>query len=528
LDEATLGASGATELRADVRTALTPPKPEESSPEETPEATPPTLLELARSALAKRDFEGAAEFFRAALEEAPEDPSAWRGYADLLQYHLEDLEGARKALLRMEDLGAEDPAFRFRLARITLWAGRSEEARLRLQRLARSIDRGLVPLQANDSSGFGVREAAEVRALLGDLHRWEGDRIRSGRNYERALDLDSLNARAEDGLLALEAEAASEIEAKERPGLGPTTYSLTDSDDYSRIDLGVEGVEIRGNWVWDVQTGSRWLQGLGLDGAVGSKQGFFLELESARWWGWGAVRSGLHVGLDEFGTDRRALSFGASLLFQELAGFRTDLRYDHGPAYPLTTTLQSLLAETVRDRFMATFARQLNERWSLMFAGDGAGISTPGSAGSGSAKSFRVEGGASLGRSFTDALVLGLNARGLTYTAGAPVSDGVRLFWDPRGVASGGIFAQWAEDLNDEWQLTGRLNPSMAFIDERTGNGFDLVPHLSAEAGFAHTGRKFSTRLDAFYYQGRFDGYRAYGLRASISARNWTGKQDGP
>ena len=87
------------------------------------------------------------------------------------------------------------------------------------------------------------------------------------------------------GLLALEAEAASEIEAKERPGLGPTTYSLTDSDDFSRIDLGVEGVEIRGNWVWDVQTGSRWLQGLGLDGAVGSKQGFFLELESARWWG---------------------------------------------------------------------------------------------------------------------------------------------------------------------------------------------------------------------------------------------------
>jgi hypothetical protein len=394
--------------------------------------------------------------------------------------------------------------------------------------LAESFHSGLVSIQANDSSGLGIREAAEVRALLGDLHRWEGDRVRSGKNYERALDFDSLNTRAEDGLRELEAKAATDIEAWENPGLGAHAFSLTDSDDFSRIDLGVEGVEIRGNWVWDVQTGSRWLQGLGSDGAVGSKQGFFLELESARWWGWGAVRSGFHMGLDEFGPDRRALMFGASLLFQDLVGFRTDLRYDHGPAYPLTMTLQSLLADAVRDRLTATFSRRVNERWSLTLAGDGAGISTPGAGESGRASSFRVEGGVSLGRSFTEALVLGLNARGLTYTAGAPVSDGNRLFWDPRGVASSGIFAQWAEDLKDEWQLTGRLNPSMAFIDERAGYGYELVPHFTAEAGLAHRGRKFLTRLDAFYYQGRFDGYRAYGLRASISALNGTGKQDGP
>jgi tetratricopeptide (TPR) repeat protein len=537
LDAATLDSAGAAQLRNDVSAALARPEPEEDPgeeepleedlPEETPDATPPSFLDLAATALSNEDFEGAAELFKAALKEAPEDSATWRRYADLLQYQLEDLEGAREALRRMEELGAESMAVRFRLAQLSLWTGRNEEAKLRLQRLADAIESDPVPIQTDGFTGLGTREAAEVQALLGDLHRWEGDRVRSGRNYQRALDVDPLNPRAAAGLRELEAEAASDIEAIESPGLGANAFSLSDSDDFSRMDLGIEGAEIRGNWVWDVRTGSRWLQGMGLDGAIGSEQGLFLELESARWWGWGAVRSGLHMGLDEFGPDQKALMYGASLLFQDLAGFKTDLRYDHGLAYPLTTTLQSLLAEASRDRLTATFARQVNERWSLSLAGDGAWISTPRVGASGGDGSLRVEGGASLGRSFTEALMLGLNARGLTYTAAAPVLNGSRLFWDPRGVAAGGIFAQWAGDLRDQWQLTTRLNPTMAFIDERVGSGYELVPHLTAETGLTHTGRRFLTRVEAFYYQGRFDGYRAYGLRASISARSWFGRQRG-
>ena len=75
------------------------------------------------------------------------------------------------------------------------------------------------------------------------------------------------------------------------------------------------------------------------------------------------------------------------------------------------------------------------------------------------------------------------------------------------------------------WGLRARLEPSLAWIDERERPGFDLVPHISAEAGFTHTGSRFQTGLDVFYYQGRFDGYRAYGLRMTFSAIDWLGRR---
>jgi hypothetical protein len=127
-----------------------------------------------------------------------------------------------------------------------------------------------------------------------------------------------------------------------------------------------------------------------------------------------------------------------------------------------------------------------------------------------------------------DRLTVGLNTRALTYTRPAPLVDGVRLFWDPRGVVASGLFAQWARELRDDWSLSTRVNPSLAFIDERKGAGYELVPHFSAEAGLFHRGRRFISSMDAFYYQGRFDGYRAYGVRLSISARNWFGKRGTP
>jgi hypothetical protein len=386
------------------------------------------------------------------------------------------------------------------------------------------LETELASAQPEDSTHFGRGEAAEIRALLGDLHRWEGDRTLSGRSYELALKADSTNLRAEAGLRELEAEAAREVEEIERPGLGGNASSLMDSDEFSRVDLGVEGVGIDGNWVWGMRTGTRWLRGLDLVGAPGAEQGLFLELESARWWGWGTVRSGVHLGMEELRPGRKDLAFGASLRFTDLFGFRTDLRYDHGPAYPLTSTLQSVLAETVQDRLTTTLARRIGARWSLSMAGDAAWISSHEVSGAGGGQSLRVEGGLSLGRSMNDALVVGLNTRALAYTRPAPVMDGIRLFWDPRGVVAGGVFAQWTREVRDGWRLNTRFNPSLAFIDERRGAGYDIVPHLSAEAGLSHIGSRFLTNLDAFYYQGRFDGYRAFGLRLSFSARDWFGR----
>jgi hypothetical protein len=78
------------------------------------------------------------------------------------------------------------------------------------------------------------------------------------------------------------------------------------------------------------------------------------------------------------------------------------------------------------------------------------------------------------------------------------------------------------------WAFRSRINPSFAFIDERTRRGFQNVPHFSAEAGFSHVGDRFQAALDGFYYQGRFDGYRAYGLRLSFSLRGWFRKGGSP
>ncbi len=546
MDKESLREEGAETLRDEVIAALTPPE-EEPSQGNAPEAAPPTPLEQAVIAVSEQDFETAAPLYREALQESPLDANLWRAYADVLQFGLEDLEGAREALLEVEELGGTDARLRFRLAQLDIWTGRNGEAFRRLDALLEQLaleEPGTEPSAATQEEGgrFRTDETAEIRALLGDLRRWEGDRVRSGDEYVAALDLDSANARARTGLDELGEEAVREVEDVERPRLGGNAYSLMDSDEFSQVDLGAEGVRIDGAWVLGVRTGSRWLGGVDLSGVSQNEQGLFAEVEGARWWNWGTLRTGVHLGMEQVRAGATDVSFGASLRFSDLGGFRSDFGYDHGPAYPLTATLQSVLARVSLDRVTASLARELSPRWSLSLSGDAAWLdpgrlgafdggvgSSAASAGglSGSpgdpSGSLRLETGMSLGRLVSDDLTLGVNARALTYTAASPVVDGLRLFWDPSAVLAGGVYAQWQRDLAEPWRVNVRLNPSLAFIDERSQAGFQSVPHVSAEAGLAHLGRRFRTSLDAFYYQGRFDGYRAYGLRLSFSARDWFG-----
>ncbi len=515
---------GALDLRADIERALAPPV--EETPAAATDSTPLTTVDQAVQALAQGDYQAAAPLYREALRETPQDTSLWRAYADVLQFGLDDLEGAREALLRIEELGGAGPALRYRLAQLDVWTGRNGEASRRLRRLLGQLaeaDRGSASAVAEpgDSAGFGPGETAEMRALLGDLRRWEGDRVRSGDEYLLALSLDSTNLRAQTGVEVLEDEASREVEEIERPRLGGDTYSITDSDEFSRLELGAEGVRIDGNWVLRARTGSRWLTGLDLSGASRDEQGLFLEVESARWWNWGTLRTGVHFGVEQARPRASDISFGSTLRFSDLGGFRSDFRYDHGPAYSLTSTLQSVYADVIQDRVTANLARTLSPRWSLSVAGDAAWLDARAVADT--RGSLRLESAIGLGRALTDDLTLGVNARALTYTTASPLVNGLRLFWDPRSVVAGGIYAQWDHELTEPWQLSIRMNPSLAFIDERTQRGIQGVPHVSAEAGLSHLGRRFRTSLDAFYYQGRFDGYRAYGLRVSFSARDWFG-----
>ncbi|HSH76042.1 MAG TPA: hypothetical protein VLA09_10205, partial [Longimicrobiales bacterium] len=207
----------------------------------------------------------------------------------------------------------------------------------------------------------------------------------------------------------------------------------------------------------------------------------------------------------------------------------TDLRYEHGPAYPVTNTLQSVLAEVVQDRVSLGHARALDERWSLSAAVDAARLRTTAEGLLGEPHaSGRLQVAVSAGRSITRSLVLGIGTRAVTFTrsappSGDPATGNVRpLFWDPHAAISTGPYAQLGHQLSPEWTLSGRLNPGLALIDERRSaqSGLEVVPHLSAEAGIRHERARIWSAFDIFYYQGQFDGYRMYGARLTVGARD--------
>jgi hypothetical protein len=322
--------------------------------------------------------------------------------------------------------------------------------------------------------------------------------------------------------------ARLEVEV-EQPRAGGTSYALQDTDDFTRVDLAGEWVQVDDDWVWGGDAGNRWLDGRGIDGLPADvRQGLFVDLEAARWWRWATLRSGARFGAERV-RDHWDFTVGGSLQHRGVGGSQTELTVEHGPAYPVTATLQSAMVGVVQDHVAVSHARPLGERWTLAATAEGAWLRSnldtiPNAANESTA---RLQAGLSVGRAMTQTLTLGLSARAMGYTSSGPVvtdSSSVqhRLFWDPRTALSTGPFARISSDLSDRWRLTGSLAPGIALLDERGSNGWDVVPHVSAEAGVRREGERFWTALDLFFYQGQFDGYRMYGARLSLSARDWS------
>jgi len=509
LDEGALAAADGVTLRDAILAALT-------VPEEIVEPIPPlTPLEQAVTAREEDDFDRAVELFEEALRERPDDIEIWQAYADLLEYELSDLEGARLALLQVERLSEPDPTLQLRLAQLEIWTERNEEARDRLL--------ALLPLLPIDSQ-------ADVHAMLGDLERWEGDRVAAAGRYQLAVDSDPQNQRALDGFAALETEVARTLVEVEAPRAGATSYALADTDDFSRLDLGGEWVEVDGDFMWGGSAGNRWLDGRGLDGlAAESQQGAYLDLEAARWSRWGTLRSAAQFGVQRVRQDWD-YSVGASLTHRGQDGRQTAVSFDHGPAYPATATLLSALVGIVQDHVSVSHVRPIDERWSVTATVEGALLRTdldslPGAQ---YESTTRLGSTLTLGREMSEMLTLGLTTRVLGYTSSGPVVTDMaslaerRLFWDPRLAFSAGPFARISHDLSANWTVIGTLGPGIALIDERTSSGWDVVPHVSAETGLRREGARFWTALDFFFYQGQFDGYRMFGVRLTFSARDWS------
>jgi tetratricopeptide (TPR) repeat protein len=512
-DEA-LAAEGALGLRDEVLAALFVPDVEP--------APPPTPLELAVAAREDGDFARAFALFEDALRENPDDVELWQAYADLLEYEMGDLEGARSALIQVERLSEPDAGLQYRLAQLEIWTERNERARTRLL--------ALLALVESDAEAAAEVSEADVQAMLGDLDRWDGDLVAAARRYQLALDDDSRNQRALDGFAALEAEVARTLVELEEPRAGATSYALADTDDFSRVDLGGEWVEVDGNFVWGGAAGNRWLDGRGLDGlAAERQQGVYVDLEAARWWRWGTLRSAATFGVQQV-RDAWDFSLGGSLMHRGITGAQTELGYEHGPAYPVTATLQSALVGVVQDHVSVSHSRPLDARWSLSATAEGALLRTDLDtvANARNENTARFGTALTLGREMSEMLTLGVTTRAVGYTSSGPVvTDPAtltqrRLFWDPRLALSVGPIARVSRDLSANWSATGMVGPGIAFIDERTSAGWDVVPHVSAEAGVRREGQRFWTALDFFFYQGQFDGYRMYGARLTLSARDWS------
>lgn len=511
LDERELAAADALALRDEVLAALAEP---------VVEVEPPTPLEIALAAREDDDFDLALAVLEGALAERPNDREMWQAYADLLEYELGDFEGARNALLEVERLGPDDARLQHRLAQLEIWTGRTTEAQRRLL--------ALLPLVASDPDAAAPLTEAEVQAMLGDLQRWDGDRVAAAERYELALASDPGNERAADGLTVMQDELSRTLVELERPRLGATSYAATDTDDFTRLDVGAEWVELAEEWSWGGSAGSRRLDGRTLDGVPAeAQQGVYLDLEAARWWRWGSMRSGARFGVERVVQDWE-YSVGASLTLRGGNGSRTELGYDHGPAYPVTATLQSATAGVVQDQVSIGHASRIGVRWTLNATASGARLRTDLDSipATGNGATTRLQTGLSLGREISRSLTLGVSANAMGYSSAAPVvastatSTEQRLFWDPKLSVSAGPFARVEHELSTTLGVTAVVGPGIALLDERTAPGWNVVPHLSAETALVHEGGRLSTALELFFYQGRFDGYRMYGARLSVSARD--------
>ncbi len=512
LTEEELRSESLLNVRDDVVAWLTPP-PDTSAV--APEPTP-SLLERAVRAREADDFDEADRLFRAALAETPDDVEGWQAYADFLQYEREDFEGALEAMMEVERLTTDsDPNLEFRMARLELWTDRTNQARVRLEELLT-----MLPGPPAAEGAVQPPRRADVLALLGDIHRWNGERLPAVRRYQAALEAQPEHGGAGTGLETIRAEVDRFLVQSEEPGMGAAASSFSDTDDFRRYDAAAEWTGLHDRWAWSTRSGARWLEGLEPAGGPGDRQGLFADVEGARWWRWGTVRTAAHVGIQNVRANDVDLGVGVSARLVGGSGRRTDVRFDHEPAFAVTNTLQSVAVNVRQDRLGIVHSQPLSEVWNATVSAEAASLEHRGI--TGADRNLRLQVGASLGRALSESVTLGLAGRALRYKDAAPDVTAVPLYWDPNLSLSVGPYLQLTQPVSTWWTVVARANPGLGFINER-GRSSEVVPDLSGRLGLLRDGTKYRTRVELFYGQGRFSSYRYYGLNVSFSARGWFG-----
>ena len=506
-----------------------------SQPPDSVTVEPPSLLEQALQAREADELERADSLFQASVAEDPRSAEAWTAYADFLQYEREDFEGALEALRRVEDLREDeepalDPALQYRMAQLEIWTDRTAEAHERLERLLAALERGagapadsvLVPEAATRAP-----TRADVLSLIGDLHRWNGERLPAVRRYRAALDDDPEHPGALEGLGILRAEVDRQLAESEQPGIGAVASGFADTDEFRRYQAGGAWSGLHDVWTWSTRTGGRWLEGFEPGGGLGSREGLFAELDGARWWRWGTVRTGVHLSMQNVRSNSLDVGLAASARLLGDLGRRTDVRVAHEPAFEATGTLQSVATRVWQTRVNVAHSEPLSDRWTGAVTAEAARLDHRDLAGSDVSR--RLQLALSAGRTLSPVFTVGMAGRALRYDEPAPTVAAtlpggapLRLYWDPELSVSVGPYLTMRQPLTPVWYLTARASPGVAFIRERAG-GTEAVPDLSARLGLALEGSRYRSAVEFFYGQGRFNAYRSYGFDLSFSARGFLG-----
>ena len=415
---------------------------------------------------------------------------------DFLQYQREDLEAARFALMSRESIPGLDPDQRFRLAQLHVWTRHEDLAKIELESLL-SLD----------------PERADAWALLGDVYRWEGDRLSAAKAYRRALALSADNEEAVFGLSAIREQVDLTVAARDPNGANPEMTYFQDSDDFRRLDVAVRAALRWYTTGVAIRTGYRRMDGPGSGGTLGEENGPFAEVELVQWWRLGTIRTSVSAGVQQLETFGNEPAFNAQLEVPDAGGTALQVEYSHGPAYAHTATLLSVQGGVRSDDIQVSAYRGLGENWSI--AGTAAIVSLRG----GGADNLRLSSAATATGQLSRVLRAGVTSRFLTHTEAAPTLDARRLYWDPSAFWTNSLLLELRTPDGYTWTVFGRITPGVALASERETVGTQLVPQFGTEAGAVYEKGRVSVAGDVAYNRGRAGDYHSFAANLRLSIR---------
>ena len=462
-----------------------------------PDAEPDDLLAQARKALAEDDLALATRLWTSVLDEDPGNPALLLEWADVLQYRIDDPEGALATLRQRGDVVTLDAGDRFRIAQLLVWIGEEEAPAAELERVL-----ALDP------------DHAEAWALSGELHRWAGNRFQAADAYQLALALDSGNAMALEGLEAVRQDTRAAVHSMDGPSFSPRLTFFRDTDGFERSELFFRGALLPYPEALSLNVGMRRMEGFDLDGAARTDEGGSIELTAARWWREGGLRGAFSIGADRSSLGGTEVLARLRAQFLDFRGWILDATLGRGPAHTLASTLESAAAGLRADQMRLDVYRQLPGAVELSGSVDGARFSGMGDAVN------RLGGGLALTRVMTPWLRAGVNTRYVSFSGPAPVLAHRRLFWDPESFWSTGAMLE-LRTPPDRGPLAAYLRgtPGIALARERGGLGRETVAQFEAEGGLRYTGRGYSISMELFQARGRDGGYVSRGFTVGAEVR---------